>query len=245
MSLLYTIALIVLLLMGLTFLPVMSYMLRDSIPSGLAEFMVYIHLALVNFGWGGMALVERGFGYDLLPLRVREAATDEERDEHGDKVIEVKLSGEWTAVDATVADIDSWAFGLFTMLVERGDHLSIWEAPDYEDTVVGDGGEDVADGVLLERRGGHGPDDGYKMFDPTRAKDTIVAKADGPTIDLGRVYTALKAVNMEGPIATGHEKATLEHGSRITKGGNLVTIVGVIITLVLGMATVLLPMVFA
>lgn len=216
MSILYLMFLAILFVMGLTLLPAMSFFIRDSVPKSLAEFLVFGHMCLVHLAWGGSALIQRGWGYDLVPLRVA-----------GDDVL-VLLEDGWTKVRASVADVEGYAFGSFLLLCERGEHLKVFEA---EDVPRADGGE-TWDGTLNETR------QGFRAFDASEAPENTVSKANGPKIDLGKVAEMLRAGNSEALAASGRNKALLEHGSMWSKGGWLYTVAGAIVCLILGIGTI-------
>lgn len=223
MSILYMVALLVLFVLGFTLLPAMSWFIRDSVPTGLGEFLVYGHLCLLHLSWGGSALVQREFGYELVPLKAKRGR-DGDKDE-----IEVLVDGDWVAINGSVAQIDRYAFGLFTMLLERGDHLVPYQAEGVD--VASDGGTHQTASLDEVRQG-------YRAFDPTVLPDAKAASGNGPKIDLGLVSQSLKGANAELLASAGRQKAYLEHGSIISRSGNLVTMIGVFLCLTMGAATV-------
>lgn len=210
---LYLIALMIVTIAGFMLIPTASYLIRDGVPAGLAELLAYGHLCLAHFAWGGSALVQHPYGYELHPLRVSEGDAG--------PVVEVFDSSDWVEIDAGPADLDRFAFGWFALLLDR-DNLRPYEAP--KRGLATDGGDGQLDEVRQD----------YRAFDPT-VQDGSVAAAGGPKVDLTIVSERLLGANAEGLAAAGKEKALLEHGS-IIQGGVRATTIGFIVCLVLGAA---------
>ncbi len=222
----YILALLALVVVGFVIVPATGYVLRDGVPRSIGELLAIGHLMLVNLHWGGTALVYRSTSqYTLNPLRVSQDG------------IEVKLNGKWRNTRGSLADLDRFAFGWFTMLNERGDQIAPFEVTAYDhadlEEIKADGGR--IDAQLPDIRGGSNKDEQWRMFSPVLdpACDAAGSGYGGPIIDLSKVAISVKRTNQESNTKDGLLHALKEFGG-LNRIGPLATALGFLVCLVFG-----------